>query len=186
MAKKISEFSRGQGVNWKDQIWIIQNMDHVKPGKGPAYLQTELRNSKTGRIVNNRFRPEETLDPVHFDRKKYEFLYSDTNNHVLMDTETYEQFELPKEHIGQKEVYLTPNCQVEVCSAEGQVMSTELPNTVELKVIETPPQVKGATATNQLKDAVCEGGARIKVPPFVENGTVVKVDTRTGEYLGRA
>ncbi len=186
MAKKINEFSRGQGVYWRDQIWVIHSMDHVKPGKGPAYLQTELRNPMTGQIANNRFRPEETLEPVHFDHKKYEFLYSDAKNHVLMDIETYEQFELPKEHIGEKEVYLTANCQVELCIAEGQIISVELPNTVELKVVETPPQVKGATATNQLKDAVCEGGARIKVPPFVENGTMVKVDTRTGEYLGRA
>ena len=186
MAKKINDFSRGQGVYWKDQIWIIHSMDHVKPGKGPAYLQTELRNPITGQIANNRFRPEETLEPVHFDRKKYEFLYSDAKSHVFMDVETYEQFELSKEHIGENEVYLTANCQVELCAAEGKIISVELPNTAELKVVETPPQVKGATATNQVKDAICEGGARIKVPAFVENGTMVKVDTRTGEYLGRA
>jgi elongation factor P len=186
MAMKIGDFNRGQGIYWRDQIWVIMKMEHVKPGKGPAYLQTDLRNPKTGQIVNNRFRPEETVEPVHFDRKKYEYLYSDGGSHVLMDTETYEQLELPKEHIGEQEVYLTPNCPIEVCSVKGEIITIELPNTVELKIEDTPPEVKGATVTNQQKDARCEGGAVIRVPPFIENGEVVRVDTRTGEYLGRA
>ncbi|MBN1554529.1 MAG: elongation factor P [Phycisphaerae bacterium] len=186
MAMKIGDLTRGQGIFWRDQIWVIMKMEHVKPGKGPAYLQTDLRNPKTGQIVNNRFRPEETVEPVHFDQKKYEYLYSDGNSHVLMDTETYEQLELAKEHIGDQEVYLTPNCLIGVCSVQGEIITIELPNTVELKIEDTPPEVKGATATNQQKDAKCEGGAVIRVPPFIENGEIVRVDTRTGEYLGRA
>ncbi len=186
MAMKISAFSRGQGIYWRDQIWVIQLMEHVKPGKGPAYLQTELKNPKTGQIVNNRFRPEETVEPVHFDRKKYEYLYSAGETHVLMDTETYEQMELPKDVIGERGVFLTPNCAIEVCSVAGEIITVELPTTVELTVQDTPPQVKGATATNQPKEATCQGGAVIRVPAFIEAGEVVKVDTRTGEYLGRA
>jgi elongation factor P len=115
-----------------------------------------------------------------------EFLYAQSAGYVVMDPETFEQTTLPAELIGDQAVYLTPNTEVEVSYVDGQPMLVELPNTVELTVTDTPPQVKGATATNQLKDAECEGGARIKVPPFIENGTVVKVDTRTGEYIGRA
>ena len=120
------------------------------------------------------------------DRKQLEYLYSDGTGHILMDTESYEQISVPAELIGDKKVFLAENIPIEVAFAEGQAIIAELPNTVELKVVETPPQVKGATVTSQLKDAVCEGGAKIRVPPFVEIGTVVKVDTRTGEYLGRA
>lgn len=185
MAKKLGDFKRGQGAYWRDGIWVFMNMSHVKPGKGPAYLQCELRNVKTQQIVSNRFRPEETLEPVHFDRKKYEYLYSDQTNHIFMDVESYEQYEMPVAVIGDQSVYLTPNCEVEVCMVGNDIISADLPSSVELTVTDCPPNVKGATATNQLKDATCEGGARVKVPPFVETGTVIKVDTRTGEYLGR-
>ncbi|MCD4823920.1 MAG: elongation factor P [Phycisphaerae bacterium] len=185
MAVKISDLRRGQGVYWNDEIWIIWKSEHVTKGKGGSCYHMELRNAKTQQIIGNRFRPDDQLEPVMFDRKKYEYLYSDANSHVLMDPETYDQLELPLELVGDGAVYLTPNCEIEVCSVEGEFMSAELPNTVELKVEDVPPQVKGATATNQLKDAVCEGGARVKVPPFVENGCMIKVDTRNGEYLGR-
>lgn len=187
MAKKINDFKRGQGCIWKNnEMWVFGKMDHVKPGKGPAYIQAELRNVKTGQIVANRFRPEETLEPIHFERNKYEYLYSDGSNHVVMDTETFDQIEIPAELIGDKSVFLTENCEIEVCSVEGKLLSAELPNTAELKVIDCPPNVKAATVTNVLKEATCEGGARIKVPGFIEIGEVIKVDTRSGEYLGRA
>jgi len=186
MAQKVNDYKRGQGAKWRDGIWIFQSMDHVKPGKGPAYIQAELKNVMTGQLVANRFRPEEQLEPVHFDRKKMQYLYSDGSNHVFMDTETYEQAELARKILGDRDVYLAENIECEVCYCEGALVSVELPNTVELTVEDTPPQVKGATATNQPKEATCQGGAKIKVPPFVENGTAIKVDTRTGEYLGRA
>lgn len=185
MAMKITEFSRGQGIYWRDGIWILESMDHVKPGKGPAYVQAELRNAETGQLVNNRFRSEEAVEPVHFDRKKMEYLYSDGTNHVFMDKDTYEQVNVPQDFIGEQSVYLQPNIECEVCFVEGRIIGVELPNTIEVEVVDTPPQVKGATVTNQLKDATCEGGAVVRVPPFVEIGTKIKVDTRSGEYLGR-
>ena len=185
MAKKLSEFKRGEGIMWRDEIWIIQKMEHVKPGKGPAYLVTDMKSPKTGQNVSNRLRPEDTFDPVHFDRKKMDFLFSSGSSHVFMDPDTYEQVEVPKEFIGDDEVYLVENCPCEICSVDGKILTVELPNVVELTVTDVPPQVKGATATNQLKDAICEGGAKVKVPPFVENGGKIRVDTRTGEYLGR-
>lgn len=186
MAKKVNEFKRGQGCIWKNNdMWVFMKMEHVKPGKGPAYIQAELKNVKTGQIVSNRFRGEDTLDPIHFDHKKYEYLYSDTSSHILMDPETYDQIELPAEFIGDDKVYLTENCPIEVCSVEGKFISAELPNTVELVVEDCPPNVKSATVTNVLKEALCAGGARVRVPGFIEIGETIKVDTRTGEYLGR-
>ncbi|HNX25825.1 MAG TPA: elongation factor P [Phycisphaerae bacterium] len=186
MAKKVNDFKKGQGCIWKNnEIWVFLKMEWVKPGKGPSYIQAELRNAKTGQIVANRFRPEETLEPVHFDIKKYEYLYTDANSHILMDPETYDQIELPLDVIGDNKVYLTENCEIEVCSVDGKYISAELPYTVELKIVDCPPNVKGGTVTNVLKEAVCEGGAKIRVPGFVEVGEMIKVDTRTGEYLGR-
>jgi len=186
MSIKAIHLKRGMGVNWRDDVWLVWKVDHVVKGKGGSVMQIDLRNAKTGQIIPQRFRPDESFDPAIFERKKMEYLYSDGQHHVVMDPSSYEQIELPADLIGDASVYLTPNIDLEVSYVQGEPVSVELPNTVELTVVETPPQVKGATATNQLKDAVCEGGARIRVPPFVENGTVVKVDTRTGEYLSRA
>ena len=186
MAVKAIDLRRGMGVNYRDQLWVVHNSTHVAKGKGRSYMQLELKNVADGTIIRERFRTEETLDEAYFDRKEMEYLYSEGNHHIVMDLETYEQTEAPDEMIGDGRVYLAPNIRLQVSFVEGRIVSVELPNTVELKVEDVPPAVKGATATNQLKDAVCEGGARVRVPPFVENGQLVKVDTRTGEYLGRA
>ena len=119
------------------------------------------------------------------DRKSMEFLYEDGMGYVVMDPETFDQVTIPGDLIGDQKVYLQPNIELQVAFFEGTPLTVELPVTVELTVVDTPPVVKGATATNQLKDAECEGGARVRVPPFVDNGTVIKVDTRSGEYLSR-
>ena len=120
------------------------------------------------------------------ERKDMEYLYPEGNSYVVMDPDSYDQMNLPAELFGDNTVYLTPNIHLQVAFVEGKPISVELPNTVELVVTDTPPQVRSATATNQMKEAICEGGAKIRVPAFVEIGTKVKVDTRTGEYLSRA
>ncbi len=186
MSVKAIDLRRGMGVRYKDNIWVVFSTEHVAKGNKRSYMQIELKNARSGQLIKERFRVDDTLEQAIFDRKPMEYLYSDGDGHVVMDLQSYEQVHLPDELIGDQRVYLTPNIQLEVSFVEGQPVAVELPNTVELKVVDTPPQVRGATATSQLKDARCEGGARIKVPPFVENGQVVKVDTRTGEYLGRA
>ena len=186
MGVKAIDLRRGMGVEYDNQIWIVHSREHVVKGKGQSYMQIELKNAEHGRIIKNRFRMEQSLEEVFFDRKEMEYLYSDADSHIVMDGESYEQVSIPADMIGDKSVYLTPNMPLSVSLVEGRVMSVELPNTVELTVVDTPPELKGATATNQPKDAVCEGGAMVKVPPFVVNGTVIKVDTRTGEYLSRA
>ena len=186
MSIRAINLRKGMGVSYEGENWAVWSVDHVQKGKGPSCMQIELRSVASGRIVKNRFRPDEQLDEVFFDRKKMEYLYRSGSDLVLMDPNTYDQVEVSAELVGERDVFLLENCQVEVAFIEGQCVQMELPNTVTLTVTDTPPQVKGATATNQLKDAICETGAKVKVPPFVENGEQINVDTRTGEYLGRA
>ena len=186
MSIKAIHLRRGMGVTQKDEVWVVFSVDHVVKGKGGSIMQIELKNAKTGQIVGSRFRTTDTFEQAMFDRKKMEYLYSDGDHHVVMDRDTFEQVELPAELIGDKAVYLAPNIELEVAFVEGSAVTAELPNTVELEVVDTPPELKGATATAQTKDARCEGGARVKVPPFIKTGERIKVDTRTGEYLSRA
>lgn len=186
MAIKASELRRGMAVSYKDGIWVCTENTKVAKGKGQSYQSISLKNAKTGQCLNERFRTTADFEQVMVDRRKLPYSYSTNNNHVLMDPDTYDEITIALDLIGDQAVYLTDGIELDVAFVNGQPLTVELPNTVELKIIETSPQIKGATATNQLKDAECEGGARVRVPPFVENGTVIKVDTRTGEYLGRA
>ncbi len=186
MSVKAVELRRGMGVTYKDSVWVVFSAEHVAKGNKRSYMQIELKNVTSGQIIKERFRVDEQIEEAFFERKTLEYLYSDGDRHVVMDPESYEQTQLPGELIGERAAYLAPNISLEVSFVEGGAVSVELPNTVELTVKDTPPQVKGATATAQTKEAICEGGARVRVPAFVENGQVIKVDTRTGEYLGRA
>ncbi len=186
MSIKAIDLRRGMAINYKDGIWVVVENEKVAKGRQLSYQTVQLRNFKSGQLARERFRPDEGFEQAIVDRKEMEYLYSDGSSHVVMDPESFEQIELPAELIGEKGVYLAPNIRIEVAFVEGQAAAAELPNTVELIVTDTPPQVKGATATNQPKEAVCEGGARVKVPPFIENGTKIKVDTRSGEYVSRA
>ena len=186
MAIKASDLRRGMAVNYKNGIWVCTDNEKIAKGKGQSYQSIGLKNVQTGQCLSERFRTTAEFEQAIVDRKQMEYLYSDANGHIVMDPESYEQLTIPADLIGDNSVYLAENIPIDIAFVDGQPMTAELPNTVELTVKDTPPQVKGATVTNQLKDAICEGGAKIRVPPFVENGTVVKIDTRTGEYIGRA
>ncbi|MFP4107315.1 MAG: elongation factor P [Phycisphaerae bacterium] len=186
MAIRAIDLRRGQVVEYKDGLWACVNNEKVAKGKGQSYQTIKLKNIQTGQQVEERFRTVEPFEPVHVDRKQMEYLYSDGSNHVVMDPETFEQVYMNPDMLEGMEVYLQPNIQLEVAFVQGNPVTVELPNSVELVVENTPPQVKGATVTNQLKEAICQGGAKVKVPPFIENGEKIEVDTRTGEYLGRA
>ncbi len=186
MGVKAIELKRGQAVQHQNGIWICISNVKVAKGNWRSYQTIELKNLQTGQLIKDRFRTSEEFEPAHVDRKQMEYLYKDTQGLMMMDPESYEQVAVSAELLGDDVVYLQPNTEVTVVFVEGQPTTVELPNTVELKVVDTPPQIKGATATNQLKDAELEGGAKVKVPPFIENGEVIKVDTRSGEYLGRA
>ena len=186
MGVKAIDLRRGHAVYWRDGIWVVVENEKVAKGNWRSSQTITLKHIQTGQVLKERFRTDEQFEQAMLDRKKMEYLYSDGDGIVVMDTESYEQLTIPGDLLGDLAVYLIPNITVDVCFVEGVAITIELPNTVELTVQDTPPQVKGATATNQLKEALCEGGAKVRVPPFIENGEVIKVDTRTGEYLGRA
>jgi elongation factor P len=173
-------------VEYKDGVWVCQENTKIAKGKGQSYQSISLKNISSGQLIEERFRTTEDFEPVHVDRKVMEYLYTDNQGIVVMDPESYEQVTIPMDLVADQAVYLKENIALEIAFIKGNPITLELPNTVELTVTDTPPQIKGATATNQYKDATCEGGAIIKVPPFIENGELIKVDTRTGEYIGRA
>ena len=184
---KAIDLRRGMAVTYKDGgLWTCVDNQKVAKGNWRSYQVIKLKNVKTGQLIEERFRTDEGFEQAILDRKPMEYLYSTGAAHVVMDTQTYEQVELPLELIGDSAVYLLPNISVQVALVDGVPVTVELPFTVELKVVDTPPQVKSATVTNVMKEALCEGGARIKVPAFVEIGMSVRVDTRTGEYLSKA
>ena len=182
---KASDLKPGMALNLDGQIWLVTNTEHVKPGKGPAYTQAKLKNLQTGSNVEKRLRSAEDVDQVNLDRREIEYLYSDANDHVFMDAETFEQFPIPEDVMGGKILYIKPNTKINGLFYGGNCLSVELPSAVDLEVTDTPPGIKNATATNQLKEATLETGLKTKVPPFIGNGETVRVSTESGEYLSR-
>jgi len=182
---KATEMKKGMVVVVDGNPCLVIDYQHVKLGKGGAVLQTKLKNLQDGTIVTKRIRSEESLEQAFVDKQKYEYLYSSNKEYVLMHKETYEQITLSDEQFGDGPKWLKPNIDVEIHFLNGKPLTVGLPNSVELEVTDTPPAIKGATATNQYKKAVLETGVQISVPPFVENGELIRVDTRTGTYLER-
>ncbi|MCK4913125.1 MAG: elongation factor P [Planctomycetes bacterium] len=183
---RASEMKKGQTVNLDGKLYVIVDYQHVKLGKGGAVYQTKLKGLADGLTQNIRLRAEENIEEAYLDKKTYEYLYSAGSEHVLMDTKTYDQITLNDETFGDGPKYLKPNTQLQISMHEGRPVIITLPNTVDLKVTDTPPDIKGATATNQTKPATTETGLVVQVPPFIKVGEVIRIDTRTGEYLARA
>lgn len=167
------------------QLWLIVKYEHVKPGKGPAYTQVKLKNIVTASHQEKRLRSGEDVEQVDLDRREMEYLYSDSTGAVFMDCQTYDQAAISPDVLGDGLIYLKPNEAVTGLVYDGQVLAIELPPAVDLLITETTPSIKGSTATNQLKEAVCETGLKTRVPPFIKEGETVRISTETGEYLGR-
>jgi len=182
---RASEMRKGQTVRIDDKLFAIVDYQHVKLGKGGAVYQTKLKNVIDGSIQNVRLRAEETIEEAFLDKRSYEYLYSSGNEHILMDTQTYDQITLDDEAFGDGAKYCKPNTRLQVGMYEGRCIIVTLPNTVDLEVTDTAPEIKGATATNQYKQATLETGLVIMVPPFVKTGELIRVDTRSGEYVTR-
>jgi elongation factor P len=176
---------KGQTVKVDGKLYAIVDYEHVKLGKGGAVYQTKLKSLMDGSIQNVRLRSEETVEEAYLDTRAYEYLYSSGSEHVLMDTSNYEQITLDDETFGDGTKYLKPNTQLQVSMYEGKPVVVRLPNTVDLEVTETPPEIRGATATDQRKPATLETGLVVQVPSFVKLGELIRVDTRTGEYVTR-
>ena len=183
---RASEMKKGQTVKIDNKLYSVVDYHHVKLGKGGAVYQTKLKSLTDGSIQNVRLRSEESVEEAYLDKGKYEYLYSSGSEHVLMDTTTYDQISLDDEAFGDGTKYLKPNTQLQVSMYEGKPVIVELPNTVDLEVKDTQPEIKGATATNQTKPATLETGVIVQVPAFIKVGEIIRVDTRTGDYLTRA
>ncbi len=182
---RASEMSKGQTVKIDDKLYAIVDYQHVKLGKGGAVYQTKLKSLADGSIQNIRLRAEEIVEDAYLDKRTYEYLYSSGSEHVLMDTINYDQISLDDDAFGDGAKYLKPNSQLQVSMYDGKPLIVTLPNTVDLEITDTPPEIKGATATNQNKPATLETGLIVQVPPFIKLGEVIRVDTRTGEYITR-
>ncbi len=181
-----SNFRNGLIIKFKNDLYSIVEFQHVKPGKGSAFVRTMLKNLRTGRVLDNTFRAGESINPVRVERRKYQYLYKDSGGLVLMDNETYEQITVHEDMFGDGKKYLKESEEVELLvGEEDEIISVEIPFFVKLKVLETEPGFKGDTATNVMKPAKLETGATLNVPLFINEGDLLKVDTRKGEYMER-
>ena len=179
------DFKNGITVEIDGNIYQILEFQHVKPGKGAAFVRTKLKNIINGGVVEKTFRPTEKFPKAHIDRKDMQYLYQDGDLYNFMDVETYDQIALNADVVGDALKFVKENETVKICSHNGNVFSVEPPLFVELEITETEPGFKGDTAQGATKPAVVETGATVMVPLFVEQGDVLKIDTRTGEYLSR-
>lgn len=182
----VNDIRNGMTIEVDDQVYQVIEFLHVKPGKGAAFVRTKLKNVVTGGIIETTFRAGEKVQRANVDRREFQFLYENQGVWTFMNTETYEQIELTDEQIGDGKNYLVENMIVQIAEWKGNIIGVDLPNTVELKVIETEPGFKGDTATGTYKPAKVETGYVVQVPLFINTGDVIKIDTRTGQYLSRA
>ncbi len=180
------DFRNGITVEMEGNVYQIIEFQHVKPGKGAAFVRTKLKNIKSGGVIEKSFRPTEKFPQARIDRKDMQYLYSDGDLFYFMDVENYEQIGLSAEQIGDALKFVKENEMVKICSHNGNVFAVEPPLFVELEITETEPGFKGDTATGATKPATVETGAVVYVPLFVDQGDKIKIDTRTGEYLSRA
>ena len=182
-----SQVRKGMVILGEDgQLYSVVDRDLNTPGNWRAQLKLKLKNLKSGSITENKVRPQDKVEQAYLDKRPMQYLYQEADEYVFMDLETYDQIHLNREWVGEQILYLKENDNAQVTFYDGKPLSLELPATVELKVVETEPSVKGATAAAQYKPATLETGLKITVPPFINKGDLVSVDTRTGEYLSRA
>jgi len=180
-----SDFKIGLIIKFKNDLYTITDFQHVKPGKGGAFVRSTLKNLKTGKVLDNTWRSGESVEVVRVERKKFQYLYREGDFLVCMDNETYDQINVPKELFGDGVDYLKESDEVEILFNKDDIVNVEIPVFVILKVVETEPGFKGDTATGAVKPAKLETGVSVNVPLFINEGDVLKIDTRTGGYVER-
>lgn len=185
MAIDTSNFKNGLSIILDGKIWQIVEFQHVKPGKGPAFVRSKLRDVRGGNIVEKTFRAGEKMEQAILERKTMQYLYTNGTDYVFMDTEDYDQVEVPKAAIGSQVKYLKENMEASVLVHNGEVLGVELPPSVELEITQTDPGLRGDTASGGGKPATLETGAVVTVPLFLSIGDKIRVDTRSDDYLGR-
>ncbi len=180
------DFKNGVTFDMDGQVMQVIEFQHVKPGKGAAFVRTKLRNVITGAVIEKTFSPTDKFQDAHIERKDMQYLYSDGDLYYFMDMETYEQIPLNSDKLSDSFKFVQENMVCKIVSYKGNVFSVEPPMFVELEIVDTEPGVRGDTATGATKNATVEGGAVVRVPLFINQGEKIKIDTRTGEYLERA
>ena len=180
-----SDFRNGLIIKFKNDLYSIVEFQHVKPGKGGAFVRSTLKNLRTGRVLENTFRAGEKVETERVERRKYQYLYSESDSLVCMDKESYEQINISKSLFSEGVKFLKESEEVEVLLNGADIISVEIPIFINLRVVKTEPGFKGDTATGAVKPAKLETGAQISVPLFINEGDTLKVDTRTGEYSER-
>jgi elongation factor P len=180
-----SDFKNGLVLNLEGQLWTITEFQHVKPGKGPAFVRTTLKNVMSGKVVDKTFNAGVKVDTATVDKRDMTFLYKDGTDFVFMDGDTFDQINVPAKTVGGTADYLLENQEAMVATHDGEVLFVELPASVELVVQHTDPGLQGDRSTGGTKPATLETGAEIQVPLFLNTGDKIKVDTRDGRYLGR-
>jgi len=181
-----NDFRTGLTVEVDGEVFVVVDFQHVKPGKGSACVRSKLKNLRTGAVIERTFRAGEKIPRAHLEKREMQCLYREGDSFVFMDNETYDQISLSETQLGDKVMYLKENMNISLLTHDGNLIGIELPHAVELEVVATDPGIRGDTATGGTKPATLETGLVIQVPLFVEVGDVIKVDTRTGEYLERA
>lgn len=182
---RASDIRKGTAVIYDGTLYIVTEADHSTPGNLRARVQFKLRDVAKNTIIDRRVGATDDIEVVSLDKRNAEYLYSDDTGHIFMDLETYDQNPLPKDLLGTDILFLKPNTPIMVLVHDGKVVSYELPNTVDMTVTDTTPAIKGATATNQQKEATLETGLNVRVPPFIEMGEKIRVSTDGGNYLSR-
>lgn len=180
-----NDLKNGMVLVLDQQLWSVVEFQHVKPGKGPAFVRTKLKNVMSGKGVDKTFNAGVKVETATVDRRDMTYLYNDGTSYVVMDEKTYEQYELPEDKFGDAARFLKENMRVQVSFHEGEALFGELPVSVDLEITHTEPGLQGDRSTGGSKPATVETGAEIQVPLFLETGNVIKVDTRTGDYLSR-
>ncbi|MBC8015569.1 MAG: elongation factor P [Sporomusaceae bacterium] len=180
------DIRNGVTIEIDNNVWIIIDFQHVKPGKGAAFVRTKMKNARTGAVVERTFNPNEKFPKARIDTRQMQYLYENDGQYNFMDNENFEQSELSAAQLGDAVKYLKENMEITINYFQGNVMGVDLPTSVELEVIETDPGVRGDTAQGGTKTAKLETGFVVRVPLFINIGDVLRIDTRTGDYLERA
>ncbi|WP_078597083.1 elongation factor P [Evansella clarkii] len=182
----VNDLRTGLTIEVDNDIWQVMEFQHVKPGKGAAFVRTKLKSLRGGGIQEKTFRAGEKVGKAHIENRKMQYLYASGDTHTFMDNQSYEQLELPAAQLTEQLKYLKENMEVQVLQYQGEILGIDVPNTVELKVTETEPGIKGDTASGGTKAAVLETGLSVQVPFFVNEGDVLIIDTRNAQYVSRA
>lgn len=181
-----NDLRKGTTVVYQNDIYVVIDFRHYTPGNKRAFVQATMKNLKTGRILQNKFASDDSVDRAVLDPRPCQFLYHDPEGYHFMDMETYHSFALGEDMIGGSKYYLKENMEIKIQFHDGKPLLPEIPKVVVLKVVESPPWVKGDSVSNHMKPALTETGLKVQVPIFLEEGTEIKVNTETGEYVGRA